>query len=145
MTALLMKSPQPNSPFSIALDNAGNLYVGDGVYTGDTTDNRVREISGVAAPLTNRLPAIGVGGVVSASAFGEFKSISPGSWIEIHGSNLAVGTQSWAAADFSGVNAPTSLHGTSVTIGGQAAFIDFVSRGRRMRWCPRAWPRASSS
>jgi uncharacterized protein (TIGR03437 family) len=28
------------------------------------------------------------------------------------------------------VNAPTSLDGTSVTIGGQAAFIDFISSGQ---------------
>jgi uncharacterized protein (TIGR03437 family) len=119
-----------NSPFPIALDYAGNLYVGDGDYSGDSTDNRVREISGVAAPLTNQNPVIGIGGVVSASDFGEFPSISPGSWIEIYGSNLAVTTQSWAAANFDGVNAPTFLNGTSVTIGGQAAFIDFVSPGQ---------------
>jgi uncharacterized protein (TIGR03437 family) len=67
---------------------------------------------------------------VSASAFGEFKSVSPGTWIEIYGSNLAVDTRSWAASDFSGVNAPTSLDGTSVTIGGQAAFIDYISPGQ---------------
>ena len=119
-----------DSPFPITLDNAGNLYVGDGVYPGDVTNNRVRKISDVAAPLTNQPPAIFAGGVVSASAFGEFASISPGSWIEIYGSHLAVGTQSWAAADFNGVNAPTSLGGTSVTIGGQAAFIDFISTGQ---------------
>jgi len=119
-----------DSPFPMTLDNAGNLYVGDGVYPGDLTDNRVREISGVAAPLTTQSPAVGAGGVVSASAFGEFSSVSPGSWIEIYGSNLGVGTQSWAGADFSGVNAPTSLGGTSVTIGGQAAFIDFISPGQ---------------
>jgi uncharacterized protein (TIGR03437 family) len=119
-----------DSPFPVTLDNAGNLYVGDGDYTGDLADNRVREISGVAAPLTTQTPAIGAGGVVSASDFGEFTAVSPGSWIEIYGSNLAVGTQSWAAADFSGVNAPISLGGTSVTIGGQAAFIDFISPGQ---------------
>ena len=119
-----------DSPFPLTLDYAGNLYVGDGVYPGDATDNRVREISGVAAPFTNQTPVIGIGGVVSASAFGEFTSISPGSWIEIYGLNLAVGTQSWAGADFSGVNAPTALGGTSVTVGGQAAFIDFISSGQ---------------
>jgi len=119
-----------NSPFPITLDNAGNLYVGDGVYTGDLTDNRVREIAGVAAPLTKQTPAIGAGGIVSASAFGEFTSVSPGSWIEIYGSNLGVTTQSWAGADFNGVNAPTTLGGTSVTVGGQTAFIDFVSPGQ---------------
>lgn len=119
-----------DSPFPITLDYAGNLYVGDGVYPNDVTNNRVREITGVAAPFTNQTPAIGIGGVVSASDFGEFTSVSPGSWIEIYGSNLAVGTQSWAGADFSGVNAPTSLGGTSVTIGGKAAFVDFISPGQ---------------
>jgi uncharacterized protein (TIGR03437 family) len=67
---------------------------------------------------------------VSASAFGEFTSVSPGSWIEIYGSNLAVDSRSWLASDFTGNDAPTSLDGTSVTIGGQAAFIDFISPGQ---------------
>ncbi len=73
------------------------------------------------------LPYFTPAGVVSASAFGEFTSVAPGSWIEIYGTKLAAGTRSWTAADFTGVNAPTSLDGTSVTIGGQAAFIDYVS------------------
>jgi uncharacterized protein (TIGR03437 family) len=81
-------------------------------------------------PLANPAPAIGSGGVVSASAFGEFTSVSPGSWIEIYGSNLAVDSRFWTASDFSGGNAPTSLDGTSVTIGGRPAFIDFISPGQ---------------
>ena len=75
-------------------------------------------------------PTISAGGVVSASDFGEFTSVSPGSWIEIYGSNLAVDTRSWTGSDFNGVNAPTSLDGTSVMIGGQAAFVDFISPGQ---------------
>jgi uncharacterized protein (TIGR03437 family) len=78
----------------------------------------------------NTAPAISAGGVVSASAFGAFPSTAPGSWIEIYGSNLAVDSRSWTASDFYGVNAPTSLDGTSVTIGGQAAFIDYISPGQ---------------
>ncbi len=42
-------------------------------------------------------------------------------------SNLASDTRSWGGSDFNGVNAPASLDGTSVTIGGQATFIDFIS------------------
>lgn len=72
-------------------------------------------------------PSINSGGVVSASSFGQFKSIAPGSWIEIFGSNLSSNSRSWTGADFSGVNAPTSLDGTKITVGGQAAFIDFIS------------------
>lgn len=72
-------------------------------------------------------PSISAGGVVSAGAFGGFTSISPGSWIEIYGSNLALNSRSWAGSDFNGINAPTSLDGTKATIGGQPAFIDYIS------------------
>jgi uncharacterized protein (TIGR03437 family) len=66
-------------------------------------------------------------GAISAGAFGGFSSMAPGSWIEIYGADLAVGTRTWGALDFDLTNAPTSLGGTGVTIGGQAAFIDYVS------------------
>jgi uncharacterized protein (TIGR03437 family) len=62
--------------------------------------------------------------------FGGFSTIAPGSWIEIYGSNLAVDSRSWTGSDFTGVNAPTSLDGTQVTIGGQFAFIDYISPGQ---------------
>jgi len=73
---------------------------------------------------------VSVSGVVSASAFGGFTSIAPGSWIEIYGSNLAADSRSWGGSDFTGVNAPTSLDGTSVSIGGYSAFVDFISTGQ---------------
>jgi len=76
------------------------------------------------------LPSIGSGGVVSASAFGEFTSAAPGTWIEIYGTNLATETASWTGADFNGINAPTSLDGTYVTIAGIQAFVDFISPGQ---------------
>ncbi len=44
-----------------------------------------------------------------------------GSWVEIYGSYLAPDSRSWAGTDFNGTSAPTSLDGTSVTIGGQPA------------------------
>jgi hypothetical protein len=71
------------------------------------------------------LPA--VSGVVTASQFGQFQSIAPGAWIEIYGSNLGSKTRPWELTDFQGVFAPKSLEGTSVTIGGQNAFIAYVS------------------
>jgi len=64
---------------------------------------------------------------VSASSFGGFSSVAPGSWVEIYGSKLAPETRGWAGADFSGNNAPTSLDGVSVSIGGEAAFVDYIS------------------
>lgn len=68
-----------------------------------------------------------VSSVISASAYGGFSAIAPGSWIEIYGENLAtVVQQTWAGSDFNGANAPTALGGTTVTIGGQPAFVDYV-------------------
>jgi uncharacterized protein (TIGR03437 family) len=68
-----------------------------------------------------------ISNVVTASSFGGFSSAAPGSWVEIYGLNLAPDTRGWAGTDFSGNNAPTSLDGVSVSIGGQAAFVDYVS------------------
>lgn len=75
-------------------------------------------------------PAVASGGVISAAGFGAFRAIAPGSWIEIYGSGLGFATRAWGGADFVGVNAPTSLEGTSVRIGGQPAFVAFVSPGQ---------------
>ena len=75
-------------------------------------------------------PTIKPGGVVSSGAFGGFSDISPGSWIEIYGSNLAATTRSWLTSDFTGPNAPTSIDGVKVTIGGRSAFVDYVSPGQ---------------
>lgn len=75
-------------------------------------------------------PVITPGGIVSASSFGGFTSIAPGSWIEIYGSELAAATQTWAAANFVNNVAPTSLGGATVSIGGQPAYIDYVSPGQ---------------
>jgi uncharacterized protein (TIGR03437 family) len=70
-------------------------------------------------------------GVISASAFGAYSALAPGTWMEIYGINLAtVISQMWGGADFKGNLAPTALGGTTVTIGGLPAFIDFVSPGQ---------------
>jgi uncharacterized protein (TIGR03437 family) len=75
-------------------------------------------------------PAISPNGVVSASAFGGFAAVSPGSWVEIYGDNLAIDTRGWAGSDFSGNAAPTILDGTAVMIGGASAFVDYISPGQ---------------
>jgi uncharacterized protein (TIGR03437 family) len=102
--------------------------VGSGgkIYIADNQNSRIR----VLTPLQNTsalAPAAIVAGVTSASAFGPSTAVAPGSWIEIYGSNLAVASRQWAATDFDGIKAPTSLDGTTVTIGGQAAYISYIS------------------
>jgi uncharacterized protein (TIGR03437 family) len=70
--------------------------------------------------------------VVSAGNFGGFTSAAPGSWIEIYGTNLSpVGdSRGWAASDFNGSAAPTGLDGVTVTVGGQNAYVSFISPGQ---------------
>ena len=78
-------------------------------------------------PAASTGPTPTVTKVVSASGFGGFSAIAPGTWIEITGTNLNTNTRIWSGTDFSGNNAPTALDGTSVKIGGQSAFIYYIS------------------
>jgi uncharacterized protein (TIGR03437 family) len=117
-------SAQLNFPAGVGVDSKGNVYVAD-------TQNAVIRLltPNSAPPCGGAVPAIN--GVTSASAFGDFSAVAaPGSWVEIKGSNLAADTRTWASPDFSGpngVNAPTSLDRTAVTIAGQSAFVSYIS------------------
>lgn len=71
-----------------------------------------------------------VSGVITASGFGGSHSVAPGSFIEIYGANLAGTTRPWNTADFDGPNAPTSLDDVRVTVGGQSAFVYYISPGQ---------------
>jgi hypothetical protein len=90
------------------------------VYIGDFLNNRVRVLKQVVGA---NVPVIANGGVVSADQFGEFASLAPGTLIEIYGLNLASTTRQWTLSDFNGINAPTSLNGTSVSVNEQPAFV----------------------
>jgi len=97
-------------------------------------DNTITAFFGAGSPIGSYIlfsvpppVAPNVVGAISASAFGGFSSFAPGSWIEIYGTNLSTGTRYWGGEDFNGVNAPTALGGTSVTIGGAAAFVEYIS------------------
>jgi uncharacterized protein (TIGR03437 family) len=104
----------------------GRLYCFGGSNAGDPYQGSIFNDVQIYQPP----PSISAGGVVSASAFGEFSSASPGSWIEIYGANLSQTTRGWTLADFTGNIAPTSLDGISVTIDGKSAFIDYISPGQ---------------
>ncbi len=90
-------------------------------------------------------PAIRANGIVSASSFGAFAAAAPGSYIEIYGTDLAGTTREWAGSDFTDGNAPTSLDGVSVTVGGQPAFVHFVSPTQVNVQIPAGVPAGSAS
>jgi uncharacterized protein (TIGR03437 family) len=103
-------------PAGVVVDSSNDVYIADSV------NNVIRE-------LTPYPPTVSSGGVLTASAFGAFNNVAPGSWIEIYGSDLSFSNRSWTTADFTGggLIAPTSLDGVTVTIGGQPAYIDYIS------------------
>jgi uncharacterized protein (TIGR03437 family) len=127
---------------SIALDAARNIYLGG--YTGSVDlpvtpgAFQMSNPSGFQQGFAAKIAAVPIattpgllpGGIISAGAFGGFATAAPGSWIEIYGTNLAPVTREWGSADFNGANAPVSLGGVSVNVGGQAAFVDFISPGQ---------------
>ena len=82
------------------------------------------------AAVTTNGPSISAGGVVSAGNFGAFTAAGPGSWIEIYGTNLAPDSRSWATADFNGSAAPTTLDNVKVSVGGQSAYVSYISPGQ---------------
>ncbi len=113
-------SPSARFDHSMAYDSAHDqvvLFDGNGLHADTWT--------WFGGPLPPAGPSIS--GVVSASSFGGFSSVAPGSWVEIYGSNLGPDTEDWTGAEFNGNNAPTLLNGVSVSIGGQAAFVDYIS------------------
>jgi len=87
----------------------------------------------ITGPITGSFdptPSITPNGAITASNYGSFTSIAPGTWMEIYGVNLAnVQSGNWAAG-FVGNNAPTSVDGTSVTVAGIPAYVAYVSPGQ---------------
>ena len=96
---------------------------------GLNNDGLAESLSLVLGSAGNVGPEI-TGTAISAGAYGGFDSVTPGTWMEIYGQNLAADSRQWGGGDFNGVDAPTSLDGTSVTIGSQSAFVFYISPGQ---------------
>ena len=114
--------------------NVGNVHIyvaanaanGDGNNTGDHIYAANYTLTPQVA--TSNPPAISA--VVSASGFNSNAGLASGTWLEIYGTNLSTTSRGWAASDFNGSNAPTSLDGVSVTVDGIPAYVDYVSPGQ---------------
>jgi uncharacterized protein (TIGR03437 family) len=73
-------------------------------------------------------PVITPGNIISAGAFGAFSTIAAGTWIEIYGTNLTSSTPlQWSGAQFINGVGPTQVGDVTVSIGGTAAYIDYIS------------------
>ncbi|MBV8847111.1 MAG: hypothetical protein JO307_30245 [Bryobacterales bacterium] len=113
-------------PQALAIGPSGNLYI--------STINSVLSLASSAASVSPP-PAVATNfgvAAIEASSFGgdPMRPISLGGWVEIYGNYLAPDTRAWAASDFNGSNAPTALDGVSVTIGGQPAYVSYISPGQ---------------
>jgi len=70
------------------------------------------------------VPVIKQGGIGSGASF--LPGVAGGSWITIVGTNLSPVMDTWANAIVNG-DLPTVLDGVSVSVGGQAAYVDYIS------------------
>ena len=111
-----------NFPTSITIDSSGNLLFSD------TDNNVIRELTPGPAANNGLPPSINT--ATTLGGYGGSPTIGPGTWVEIHGTNLAVDTRGWTAGDFNNTTAPTALDGTSVHIGAQSAYVEFISSGQ---------------
>ena len=115
--------------FGVTVDAQGNLivagltsstdFLGQSVTQGGNGSGFVVKL----APPAAAAPTITA--VVNAASFQP--GIEAGSWVAIQGANLADTTGVWQNSEFIGNNLPTVVDGVSVTIGGKAAFVEYVS------------------
>lgn len=118
-----------STPGTVAISvDPSNLPAGS--YTTTVT---IATADGSVAPATVGLTLVVQGaqtagtitGVVNAGSFQP--GIASGTWISIFGTNLSRRTYTWQAGDIVSGALPTALQGVSVTVNGQAAYIDYIS------------------
>jgi uncharacterized protein (TIGR03437 family) len=126
-TANVTWTPPATNAGTVTLYAAANAadgdksVLGDHIYTSQLT---------LCPVMGSSQPAPVISSAQSAGGFNAKAGVAPGTWVEIFGRNFAAASCLWQGADFNGINAPTSLGGVSVTIGGVNAFVDYVSSGQ---------------
>ena len=142
--------------FNLRDSNADNLDFQNGGFTvfGKIVDaaglavlDRIAAVQTYNSPYSDSLPLVNyrpntvvqpsnfvvvqsirpLGRAISAGAFGAFAEAAAGSYIEIYGTDLAGTTRTWAESDFNNGAAPTTLDEVTASVGGQPAFISYIS------------------
>ncbi len=115
-------TPPATGVGNVTIYVAGNAGVGgspsqnnDHIYT-----NKYTLTPSAGGPL----PAINSGGVVNGASFQP--GVVPNSWITIQGTDFTSTTDTWANA-ISGGKLPTVLDGVGVKVGGQDAYVYYIS------------------
>ena len=113
-------------PWGLTVDPAGNVYVAD------DENSTIRKLTPVA-PLVSAIPKAAAPNqclrrrrdVTRHSA--DFPPLHRDPGLRFTARTWPAHSRDWTVADFHGAQAPTSLDGTAVTIGGHAAFISYIS------------------
>jgi uncharacterized protein (TIGR03437 family) len=133
-STILAGATGSSQPTAIALDSAGNAYVAGFVNSKDfPTVNAFQSVTGggldaFVFKISSGPPA---GPVITSVVNGaSFQSgLVPGAWATIKGSNLASSTDTWDKTIVNG-KLPTTLDAVNVTVGGQPAYVYFISPGQ---------------
>lgn len=111
-----------SEPYAGLIQGANGALYGTTYAGGQTNDGTVFEL---ALASSTASPAINANsGVLNGASFQP--GISPGSWITIGGTNLSSKTDTWDNAIVNGA-LPITLDGVSVMVGGEPAYIEYVS------------------
>jgi uncharacterized protein (TIGR03437 family) len=113
-------SASVETPYGVTVDSAGNVFIAD------TGHGLIRKVTG-AATGGGSVPTVSANGVVNGASFQP--GIVANSWVTIQGAGLAAKTDDWSNSIVNGA-LPTSLDGVSVSMGGKAAYIYYISPGQ---------------
>lgn len=121
--------------FVVAVDNQGGIYLAGAILGSITASEgaaRAKHSQGAYDGFVAKFgPAATVAPIITAVTNGASSAsgVVPGSYASIYGRNFTTLTGTWSDAIVAGA-LPTELNGVSVTVGGQAAYITFISPGQ---------------
>jgi uncharacterized protein (TIGR03437 family) len=115
----------------MTVDQAGNVYVTSLTSGRNPLPNAVQLTPGNSNLLVLKIAGASAGpnitSVVNGASFQP--GIVPGSWATIQGSGLSTVTDTWDNLIVNG-QLPTKVDGVSVTVGGQNAYVYYISAGQ---------------